>query len=249
VLYRRGLDDMPAQHEEVEAARAEGVSIRIGTVVNEVIGVDGSAVAIRIAEQAPTTTGTQGRVLWEPVPGTDASMTVSTVLVAVGEEPDPSILPEGAGIEVSAFAGIVADQRTLSTGKAGVFAGGDVVSGPKTMIDAVASGRRAAGAIHAYLSGAHDGEAEILATVRYPTSPDDRLALDLGSRPRARVPLPRFEPGSFTAGQLGFDEDAAVTEARRCFRCDALDTCATVVVMTGRGPADDPRRMTRGGDR
>jgi NADH-quinone oxidoreductase subunit F len=249
IMYRRGLDDMPAQREEVEAARAEGVTIRIGTVVSEVIGVDGTAVAVRIAEQAPTGTRERGRDVWEPVPGTDASISVSTILVAVGEEPDPSILPEGAGIEVSAFAGIVADSRTLSTGKAGVFAGGDVVSGPKTIIDAVASGRRAAGAIHEYLSGARDGESEILTAVRYRTAPDERLSLDLESRPRARMPLPRYEPGSFAAGQLGFDEDMAVAEAARCFRCDALDNCATVVVTAGRGPADDPRRAMKGGDR
>jgi len=249
VLYRRALEDMPAQREEVEAARAEGVTVRIGTIVTEVIAADGTAVAIRIAEQAPTATRERGRVVWEAVPGSDASLNVNTVLVAVGEEPDPSILPEGAGIEVSAFAGIVADPRKLSTGKAGVFAGGDVVSGPKTIIDAVASGRRAAGAIHEYLSGSRDGESEILAAVRYPTAPDERLSLDLESRPRARMPLPQYVPGSFAAGQLGFGEDVAVAEASRCFRCDALDACATVVVRTGRGPADDPRRAMKGGDR
>ena len=123
----------------------------------------------------------------------------STVLVAVGEEPDPSILPEGAGIEVSAFAGIVADPRTLATGRAGVFAGGDVVSGPKTIIDAVASGRRAAGAIHEYLSGARDGEAEILATGPLP---DAAVETSLTPRPRRRGLVPgsrsrSYEPGSF----------------------------------------------------
>ena len=54
---------------------------------------------------------------------------------------------------MSGWAGIVADPRTLATGRAGVFAGGDVVSGPKTIIDAVAAGRRAAASIHEYLAG------------------------------------------------------------------------------------------------
>jgi hypothetical protein len=166
----------------------------------------------------------------------------TTVLVAVGEEPDPSILPEGAGIEVSAFAGIVADPRTMSTGHAGVFAGGDVVSGPKTIIDAVASGRRAAGAIHAYLSGARDGEAEIMAAVRYRTPPDRELSLDIAPRARARQPLPVYQPGSFSADLVGFDEATAVAEASRCFRCDAVDGCPTVAVTAGRGPADTPGR-------
>jgi pyruvate/2-oxoglutarate dehydrogenase complex dihydrolipoamide dehydrogenase (E3) component len=242
VLYRRGFAEMPAQPEEVEAARAEGILFRIGTIVTEVIAPDGTTAAVAIAEQAPTDSIQAGRAVWAPVPGSEARIEATTVLVAVGEEPDPSILPEGAGIEVSAFAGIVADPRTLSTGHAGVFAGGDVVSGPKTIIDAVASGRRAAGAIHEYLSGATDGEAAIMATVRYPTPPEARLTLDLAERPRAVRPLPVFDPGSFRADQLGFDEVTAVAEASRCFRCDAINGCPTVEVIAGRGPADGPGR-------
>jgi len=244
VLYRRGFAEMPAQAEEIEAARSEGIAFRIGTVVTEVLGTDGTATELRIAEQAPTGVVEGGRAIWAPVPGSEAAIAATTILVAVGEEPDPSILPEGAGIEISAFAGIIADPRTLSTGHAGVFAGGDVVSGPKTIIDAVASGRRAAGAIHEYLSGAHDGEAEIMATVRYLTPAETSLRLDLAPRARERQPLPLYQPGSFLAGQAGFDEAAAVAEASRCFRCDAIYQCATVAVVAGRGPGDGPDRAS-----
>ena len=242
VLYRRGFAEMPAQAEEIEAARSEGIAFRIGTVVTEVLGTDGTATELRIAEQAPTGVIEGGRAVWAQVPGSEVAIAATTILVAVGEEPDPSILPEGAGIEISAFAGIIADPRTLSTGHAGVFAGGDVVSGPKTIIDAVASGRRAAGAIHEYLSGAHDGEAEIMATVRYRTPTETSLRLDLAPRARERQPLPIYEPGSFLAGQAGFDEATAVAEASRCFRCDAVYQCATVAVVAGRGPGDGPDR-------
>ena len=242
VLYRRGFAEMPAQAEEIEAARSEGIAFRIGTVVTEVLGTDGTATELRIAEQAPTGVIEGGRAVWAPVPGSEAAIAATTILVAVGEEPDPSILPEGAGIEISAFAGIIADPRTLSTGHAGVFAGGDVVSGPKTIIDAVASGRRAAGAIHEYLSGARDGEAEIMATVRYRTPAETSLRLDLAPRARGRQPLPIYQPGSFLAGQAGFDEATAVAEASRCFRCDAVYQCATVAVVAGRGPGDGPDR-------
>jgi pyruvate/2-oxoglutarate dehydrogenase complex dihydrolipoamide dehydrogenase (E3) component len=159
--------------------------------------------------------------------------------VAVGEEPDPSILPEGAGIEVSGWAGIVADPRTLATGRAGIFAGGDVVSGPKTIIDAVASGRRAAASIHEYLAGVADGEAAIFEQVRYPTPQEDRLSLDLAKRPRAHAPLPMVQPGSFEATQVGFDELTARTEAARCFRCDAVYSGPVVAVGAGRGPGVD----------
>ena len=242
VVYRRGFAEMPAQAEEVEAARAEGIAFRIGTQVLEVLATNGAASHLRISEQAPTGAVEGGRAVWAPVPGSGATIEATTILVAVGEEPDPSILPEGAGIEVSSFAGIVADPRTLSTGHAGVFAGGDVVSGPKTIIDAVASGRRAAAAIHEYLSGARDGEAEIMATVRYRTPAEASLTLDLEPRPRAHMPLPVYQPGSFRADQAGFDAKTAVAEASRCFRCDAVYRCSTVSVVAGRGPGDGPDR-------
>ena len=235
VLYRRSRADMPAQAEEVEAAEREGIVIRPETVVTEVLG-NGQVGAVRLARQHRIGSDANGRSTYEPMPDSEEEKRVSTVLVAVGEEPDPSILPEGAGIEISAFAGIAADRRTLSTGRAGVFAGGDVVSGPKTIIDAVAAGRRAAGSIHEYLSGAHDGEAEILAQVRYRTPREKQLSVRLASRPRAHALLPVYQPGSFTANQSGFDESTARTEASRCFRCDAVYRCNTVHVINGRGP-------------
>jgi NADPH-dependent glutamate synthase beta subunit-like oxidoreductase/Pyruvate/2-oxoacid:ferredoxin oxidoreductase delta subunit len=240
VLYRRGPDEMPAQPEEVEAARNEGIKIRTGTAVTEVLGRDGAVVAVRIVAQAPSGEVEDRRPVWAPIEGTDADLPADTILVAIGEAPDPSILPPGAGIEVGAAAGIVADSRTLATGHRGVFAGGDVVSGPKTIIDAVAAGRRAAGAIHEFLAGSRDGEAEILATVRYPTPPEQVLRLDLAYRERASQVHPVDERRSFQATQEGFPPEVAVAEASRCFRCDALAGCPTVEVLAGRGPADRP---------
>jgi hypothetical protein len=160
--------------------------------------------------------------------------------VAIGEEPDPSILPEGSGIEISAWAGVVADSRTLATGRAGIFAGGDVVSGPKTIIDAVAAGRRAAGSIHEYLAGVTDGEAAILRAVRYRTPPEPVLEIDIAPRPRQHPALPMVDARSFAPTQGGFAPAMARTEAGRCFRCDIVETCATVHVLGGRGPDDRP---------
>ena len=240
IAYRRGRSDMPAQEEEIEAAEREGIAVKPGLAVAEVVGRDGSVVALRCTEQQPTGEVDRGRPVWAPVADSMVELPATTILVAVGEEPDPSILPEGAGIEVSGWAGIVADPRTLATGRAGIFAGGDVVSGPKTIIDAVASGRRAAGSVHEFLAGVRDGEAAIMRTVRYATPPEPSLSLDIAPRPRAHAPLPIFNPGSFIATQAGFDEAAARGEASRCFRCDAVYGCGTVSVRAGRGPADRP---------
>jgi NADH-quinone oxidoreductase subunit F len=235
VVYRRGRAEMPAQVEEIEAAEREGIVVRTGLAPVEVVRRDGAVVAIRCAETRPAA-GADASSPWESIPGSGQELPATTILVAIGEEPDPSILPEGAGIEVSGWAGIVADPGTLATGRAGIFAGGDVVSGPKTIIDAVASGRRAAASIHEYLAGVADGERVILETVRYPTAHEGLLTLDLSKRARAHAPLPMIEPGSFAATQVGFDETTAPTEAARCFRCDAVYDGPVVDVRAGRGP-------------
>src|ERR1035437_4666213 len=167
ILYRRGRAEMPAQTEEVEAAEHEGIKILFEAAVTEVKGTAKAATSVTYLSQRPTGRFEGGRAVYEPIPGSDRAIDAATVLVAVGEEPDPSILPAGAGIETSGFSGIVADAGQ-ATGRKGVFAGGDVVSGAKTIIHAVGAGRRAAGSIHQYLSGSRDGEAEIMATVRIP---------------------------------------------------------------------------------
>ncbi|MGD0862798.1 MAG: FAD-dependent oxidoreductase [Candidatus Limnocylindrales bacterium] len=239
VLYRRGRAEMPAQAEEVEAAEHEGVRIQFEAAVTEVVGTEKGISCVRYMAQRATGRFDGGRAVYEPVPGGDREATASTVLVAVGEEPDPSILPEGAGIETSGFSGIVADAGQ-ATGRKGVFAGGDVVSGAKTIIHAVAAGRRAAGSIHEYLSDALDGEAEIMATVLVPKAAEPALTVDLATRPRVGMVLPAYTPGSFSPTQPSLEVAAAKTEAARCFRCDAIYRCETVHVQSGRGPRDGP---------
>jgi hypothetical protein len=82
-----------------------------------------------------------------------------------------------------------------------------------------------------------DGEAEILAAVRYATPAESHLTVDLALRPRAHAPLPVVAAG-FAATQSGFDPEMARAEAARCFRCDAVYGCPSVTVLEGRGPAD-----------
>ncbi|HEY7942659.1 MAG TPA: FAD-dependent oxidoreductase [Candidatus Limnocylindrales bacterium] len=244
VIYRRRREDMPAQHEEVEAAEREGVRFMFQSAPDRVVG-ESAVTGLAVRHQAHGDAGTAAADGSSDAPAD--VVPAATILVAIGEEPDPSILPEGAGIEVTATAAIATDPGTLATGRAGVFAGGDVVSGPKTIIDAVAAGRRAAGSIHGYLAGVADGEAAVMAAVRYRTATPDVLPLDLAIRPRARAPLPIFEPGSFAATQQGFEPAMAQTEAARCFRCDAVHRCGDVRVTAGRQAKATPEVAIPGG--
>jgi NADH-quinone oxidoreductase subunit F len=231
IAYRRSRSDMRAQPEEIDAALREGIALVENARPLEVVDRDGRAGGLRVQRSE----GDANEAIVLPA---------DTILVAIGEEPDPSILPAGSGIEISAWAGIVADPRTLQTGQAGVFAGGDVVSGPKTIIDAVASGRRAAGRIHEHLSGVANGEREILTAVRYATARERSLSLDLAPAERASAhygdAVTLDEPT-----HLSMDESTARAEASRCFRCDALYACPSVHVRSGRGPSD--RQPLQGG--
>jgi NADPH-dependent glutamate synthase beta subunit-like oxidoreductase/Pyruvate/2-oxoacid:ferredoxin oxidoreductase delta subunit len=236
IVYRRGRSDMPAQREEIAAAEREGIAIRTAASVTEVVGRDGRVVGLRLVERRSDEPLGKGAATWHDVAGTEQVLSVSTVLVAIGEEPDPSILPEGAGIGIVGSARIEADPRSLATSRTGVFAGGDVVSGAKTVIDAVAAGRRAAGSIHESLAGVTDGEAAILAAVRVPRLPEPHVTLDLAVQARRHGPVAPYVPGSFTPTEGGLASDDARREAARCFRCDVLDSCEAVTVVAGRGP-------------
>ncbi|MFV2064282.1 MAG: FAD-dependent oxidoreductase [Chloroflexota bacterium] len=223
VLYRRSRDEMRAQVEEIEAAEAEGVTIRTGVTVVELQGRDGRLTKVVCREQRPTGTGPDGRMLYEAVAGSDFGLEASALFTAIGEEPDPSILPSGSGIEISSWAGVVTHPRTLQTGRVGVFAGGDVVTGPRTVIDAVANGRKAAASIHGFLSQSATPEADLFQALRESIGSEPTLRIDLTPAQRAPV-LHVAVNGDQLAAPPGFDKATALAEAARCVRCDALYT-------------------------
>jgi NADH-quinone oxidoreductase subunit F len=157
-----------------------------------------------------------------PVQGSQFVIPLDTLLVAVGEEPDAQSLGAGDAIEVSRAGAIVVGPETLATGVAGVFAGGDVVTGPNTVIDAMASGKLAAEMIDKYLRG------EALQRDYGPTRPSAYLPavelteqeIEQAERPAAPCLDVRERQGSFKEVELTWTEAMAMQEARRCLRCD-----------------------------
>ncbi len=235
VLYRRGRGELRAQAEEVEAAEAEGVAVRTGVAAVELRGHDGRLTRVLCRRQRPAGVGPEGRTMYEPVPGSEFELEASALFTAIGEEPDPSILPPGSGIEISSWAGIVAHPRTLQTGRVGIFAGGDVVTGPRSVIEAVANGRRAAASIHGYLSESRRPEVELLASVRVPAEREPRLALDLARALRARPAHVALDDP--TQAPPGLEPAAALAEATRCLRCDAIYDCQHIQLVEPGRPA------------
>jgi NADH-quinone oxidoreductase subunit F len=181
-----------------------------------------------------------------PIKGSDFETHADVVLVAVGEAPDPSFLPEGTSVELAAWGGLLINPETLATGAPGVFAAGDITYGPKTVIHAAAHGRQAARSIHAYLRGISpqavhempDDEIETASTL--PAS--GYITLDLQPTPREEMPLQSGTASHDRAVEYasGFTEEAARREASRCLRCDLAYLCPTIKVAGRQGRVATP---------
>lgn len=158
ILYRRGREEMPARAEEVENAEQEGVEFRFLTNPVRIIGDDRGWVkaveCIRMELGEPDKSGRRRPV---PVKGSEFTMEVDTVVMALGTTPNPILARTTPGLKAHEWGGLVVDESTGRTTRRGVWAGGDAVTGAATVILAMGAGRTAAGDIHAYLeSGAKD---------------------------------------------------------------------------------------------
>jgi NADPH-dependent glutamate synthase beta subunit-like oxidoreductase len=235
ILYRRTRAEMPAQEEEVRAALDEGIEIQELVAPMHLVGAEGRLTTIRcqrMRQEAGDGADVRGRVA--PIDGSDFDLSADVLLVAIGEAPDPSFLPEGTSVELSAWGGLLVNPETLATGAPGVFAAGDITYGPKTVIHAAAHGRQAARAIHAYLQRlspravSEMPEDEFETTSELPS--DGYITLDLQPSPRARMPLRSGEAAHERSVEYaeGFSEEAARREADRCLRCDLAYRCPTV---------------------
>ena len=230
VLYRRTKGDMPAQHEEVRAAEHEGVVIDELVMPVEIVGRRGAMTEVRCQRLQVVGRTDDGRSKVAPIPGSTFTINARTLMVAVGEAPDPSILPEGSSIQFGDWGGLLTDPESLMTAQPGVFAAGDVATGPKSVIEGVAQGQRAAWAIDRHLRG--------LPAARYvpawrrasPPLPLE-VQLDLASNERASVELATVDrENRYAEVSLGLEENAARAEARRCLRCDVVTSCQIVQV-------------------
>lgn len=214
IIYRRSRAEMPAYREEVEEAESEGVKLQF-LVAPLKIKQNGSMLEIECTRMKLGAPDETGRPRFEPIAGTEFTQDFETVVAAIGQTAD---IPEAMGIDTTKNNRIQADPDTLATGKEGVFAGGDAVSGPASIIEAIAAGRRAAASIDKYLGGS-GMIGELLA------SPEDLALLpEIKEEERHRSPMPLLPLSerlvSFNEGALGYDEKAAIEEALHCLMCD-----------------------------
>ncbi len=154
IVYRRSEAEMPARREEVENAMEEGIIFKFLTNPTGFLGNGrGWVMAMECIEMELGVPDESGRRRPIPKPGSDFVMHVDTVVVALGNMPNPLIASTTEGLETTKWGTIVADEATGKTVKPKVWAGGDIVTGAATVISAMGAGKRAAVSIDKYLSG------------------------------------------------------------------------------------------------
>lgn len=153
IIYRRSMTELPARREEVEHAEEEGVEFKLLCNPVEILGdgETGFVSGIKLIKMELGEPDARGRRSPVPVAGSEFVLDVDSVIISIGTSPNPLIKDTTAGLEVNARGGIIVDGNCLTT-RAGVYAGGDAVTGAATVISAMGAGKAAAKAIDEYLT-------------------------------------------------------------------------------------------------
>ena len=231
IAYRRTRNEMPADVEEVEQAEEEGVFFSFLTVPVEVEGKNGRPTGLRCLQARLEAREGSSRMSPVPVEGSDFVMAADVIIGAIGQRVDQTCLEDLPKLNWTRRSTIDVNMVSMETSIPGVFAAGDAVTGPATVIEAIGGGKRAAGAIDRYLSG--------IPQPKMPPVPVRRSRVDHLEVPattkmilkRPEMPLLNLDRRrtTFQQVELGYSENAVREEARRCLRCDICRRCGECV--------------------
>jgi NADPH-dependent glutamate synthase beta subunit-like oxidoreductase len=215
ILYRRTREEMPASPWEIEEAIEEGIDLEFLTAPLRIVGGNGKVGGLECIRMTMGEPDESGRRKPIAVEGSEFTVKTDVIVAAIGQRSDLSFLGNGHGIDVSNRNTIEADPVTAATNIPGIFAGGDVASGPRIVVEAVAFGKQAAISIDRYLKGQdiRSGRGKDWKGMEF--EPDH--AEPLARQPMSRLPLAQ-RSRAFNEVDLGFNEEQATNEALRCLR-------------------------------
>jgi len=223
VACLEAADAMRATAEEVEAAIDEGVEFNNGVTFTRITGKEGHVSGVECVSISSFSFSDDGSLKVTPVAGTERVMPADVVITAVGQSPALDAIQGVPQIRTTAMGTIEVDQLTLATDCAGVFAGGDATSGPSSVVEAVAAGKRAARSIDLYLRGEPYQEAAAPFT---PTTDIPRPWVGKYERERIFTEIQRHPVAArinnFNEVELGFTPRMAIQECKRCQKCDLV---------------------------
>ncbi len=239
IVYRRTQQEMPASEMEIEDAIHEGVDLKILSSPVKVIVEDGKVAALRCIKMELGEPDASGRRRPIAIPDSEFDIEVDSVIVAIGQGIESKDYFED--LEYTEWGLIQTDKDSLQTCVPGVFAGGDAVSGPATVVKAVGAGKKAAISMDKFIRGesvSQESPRTIVATV----DADKAKATE-----ERRASMPMLTAESRTKGfeevELGFDANTARTEAGRCINCSISNM--DVTVYGGRIDPDATRPMMK----
>ena len=221
IIYRRGQEEMPADKDEVAEAMEEGVQFRFLCAPAEILGTDGKVSGLKVEKMALGEPDEKGRR--KPVgTGEFEIIEVSSVIGAIGQKVDlGGIAPEGMTFNPNGT--VIAEALTYQTAQPDIFAGGDVVTGPKFAIDAIAAGHEAAISLHRFV---HKGQSLTLARNRrdFIQLDKENLAIPVESFDNAQRQVAGHDKAkakTFANDRVTFTEEQVKKEAARCLGCGA----------------------------
>ena len=224
IFYRRTIEEIPAYREEVEGALIEGIKLEYLTAPKRIITKNRKLKACEFIRMKMGDLDESGRRRPVPIEGSEFTVELDTLIVSISENPNITFL-DNEGLEFSKWDTLVTDPETGQTNRPGIFAGGDLVTGPNTVVDAVASGKIAASSIDQYLSGK---EIKRMYTITRPSryiepvdfSEEEMDTLSTARRPEMQTLSAEKRKYNLREVNQGLTEKQAIREARRCLRCD-----------------------------
>jgi len=242
ILYRRTRAEMPASPEEVEAAMEEGIEINFLVAPLKINRQNGRLIFTcnRMELGEPDASGRRRPV---PIKDSEFDTDYSTIIGAIGQRTE---LPGEFNLKTGRGNTIQANPDTLAASRKGVWAGGDAVTGPDSVIRAIAAGRKAASSIDKYLGGSGDIDEELTSERRFNLCAG--MVEDFLEKPRVRMPeiTVAERHGNFTEVERGLVEAEAVAEAKRCCQCGVrqqLSPAPLPPVTSNRKPDKAPEEV------
>jgi heterodisulfide reductase subunit A-like polyferredoxin len=226
VLCVESRDEMPAFKQEIKEAEEEGIILHTRRMPKRIIGTAGKAVGVETLK-CTSVFDEDGRFNPQVAPNTEEILEADTIIVAIGQEVDYTLLKAADGILVTKGGLLVVDGITQQTNIPGVFAAGDAVSGPGLVIEAIAKGHEAAISIDRYLRGENLKKGRVKKEPIVAPLPEK----DFEKLKRVEIPtLPVKERiHSFEEVELEMTEEMAVKEAERCLSCNICSLCRQCV--------------------
>ena len=222
ILYRRTRKEMPAFEEEIESAIEEGIGIKFLTAPTRVLTQNGKVIGVECIQMKLGDLDASGRRRPIPIEGSEFSIELDTLIPAIGERPDTSFVSDKDNLSISKWNTILVNKETLLTDRMGIFAGGDVVTGPRTVVEAISAGKTAAESIEKYLEGKSLTKEYKLTRPSLYVEPVELSEEEIEEAKRPELPKLSLKQRqkNFKEVELTLTEEMAVKEARRCLRCE-----------------------------